>query len=80
MVDGKKDITAVVKKLISDHLGVNIDQVSLESKFLDDLGADSLDIVELVMSIEEEFEVNIPDNVAEKLLSVKDVIDFVKNY
>ncbi len=60
-----------------EQLGVNADQVTREAKLIEDLGADSLDAVELVMAVEEEFELEIPDDQAEKLIAVGDVIDYV---
>ena len=62
-----------VKKIVVEHLGVEADKVTEDASFIDDLGADSLDIVELVMAFEEEFEVEIPDDAAEKVTTVKDV-------
>jgi acyl carrier protein len=59
-------------------LGLNEDEVKLEASLVDDLGADSLDIVELVMAMEEEFEMEIPDEDAEKIVTVKDILDYVK--
>lgn len=73
-----KSIEDRVKDIIVDQLGVNADQVTPEAKFIEDLGADSLDTVELVMAFEEEFEIEVPDEEAEKLQSVGDVITFVK--
>ena len=67
-----------VKKIIVEQLGVNADQVTPESKFIEDLGADSLDTVELVMALEEEFGQEIPDEEAEKLQSVGDVIKHIE--
>ena len=67
-----------VKKIVVEHLGVEAEKVTEEASFIDDLGADSLDIVELVMAFEEEFGVEIPDDAAEKILTVKDAIDFLK--
>ena len=67
-----------VIKIIVEQLGVNEDQVKPEAKFVEDLGADSLDIVELVMALEEEFGTEIPDEDAEKLLSVGDVTKFIE--
>ena len=64
-----------VKKIVVEHLGVEADKVTEEASFIDDLGADSLDIVELVMAFEEEFGVEIPDDAAEKITTVKDAID-----
>ncbi|HMO63849.1 MAG TPA: acyl carrier protein [Verrucomicrobiota bacterium] len=68
-----------VKKIIVEQLGVNADQVTPEAKFIEDLGADSLDTVELVMALEEEFGQEIPDEEAEKLQSVGDVIRFIED-
>ena len=68
-----------IKKIIVEQLGVNEDQVKPEAKFIEDLGADSLDTVELVMALEEEFGTEIPDEEAEKLQSVGDVIKFVED-
>lgn len=72
-----KTIEERVKEIIVDQLGVNADQVTPEAKFVEDLGADSLDTVELVMAFEEEFDVEVPDEEAEKLQSVGDVINFI---
>ena len=66
-----------VKDIIVEQLGVSADQVKPEAKFIDDLGADSLDTVELVMAFEEEFEIEVPDEEAEKLTSVGDVISYI---
>ncbi len=66
-----------VKKIVVEHLGVDADKVTEDSSFIDDLGADSLDIVELVMAFEEEFGVEIPDDAAEKIATVKDAIAFI---
>ena len=68
-----------VTKIIVEQLGVNEDQVKPEAKFIEDLGADSLDTVELVMALEEEFGTEIPDEDAEKLLSVGDVTKFIED-
>ena len=73
-----KSIEDRVKDIIVDQLGVNADQVNPEAKFIEDLGADSLDTVELVMAFEEEFEIEVPDEEAEKLQSVGDVIKYVE--
>jgi acyl carrier protein len=72
------DIGERVKKIVVEHLGVEEDKVTDVASFVDDLGADSLDTVELVMAFEEEFGVEIPDDVAEKILTVKDAIDYIK--
>ena len=66
-----------VKKIVVEHLGVDAEKFSEEASFIDDLGADSLDIVELVMAFEEEFGVEIPDDAAEKITTVKDAIDYI---
>ncbi len=67
-----------VKEIIADQLGVDIEQIKPESKFVDDLGADSLDVVELIMAFEEEFDVEIPDEDAEKIATVQDVLDYIE--
>ena len=67
-----------VKKIIAEKLSVDLDEVVPEASFVDDLGADSLDLVELIMSMEEEFDVEIPDEEAEKLVTVGDVIAYTK--
>jgi acyl carrier protein len=72
-----KSIEERVKEIIVDQLGVSADQVTLEAKFVEDLGADSLDTVELVMALEEEFDVEVPDDEAEKLQAVQDVVAFI---
>lgn len=72
------DIAEQVKKIVVEHLGVEEDKVTENANFVDDLGADSLDTVELVMAFEEEFGVEIPDDAAEKISTVKDAIDFIK--
>ena len=66
-----------VKKIVVEQLGVGEDQVSSEASFVDDLGADSLDTVELVMALEEEFETEIPDEEAEKITTVQQAIDYI---
>ena len=68
-----------ISEIIVEQLGVNEDQVKTEAKFVEDLGADSLDIVELVMALEEEFGTEIPDEDAEKLLTVGDVTKFIED-
>ncbi len=67
-----------VKAVIVEQLGVDEDQVTLDASFSDDLGADSLDTVELIMAFEEEFGVEIPDDQAEKIKTVKDVVDYIE--
>ena len=73
------DIEQKVKDIIVDQLNVTPDQVNTDAKFIDDLGADSLDTVELVMAFEEEFDVEVPDEEAEKLQSVADVVAYIEN-
>ncbi|HPJ22812.1 MAG TPA: acyl carrier protein [Clostridia bacterium] len=68
-----------VKEIIVDQLGVDEDLVVMEASFIEDLGADSLDIVELIMSMEDEFGVDIPDTDAEKISTVKDAVDYITN-
>lgn len=68
-----------VKKIIVEQLGVEEDDIAMESSFIDDLGADSLDIVELIMALEEEFDIEIPDSEAEKITTVGDAVDYIKN-
>jgi acyl carrier protein len=72
------DIEAKVKEIIVEQLSVNPDDVTPEAKFLEDLGADSLDIVELVMAFEEEFELDIPDDEAEKIRTVGDTVAYIQ--
>jgi len=67
-----------VKSIIVEQLGVDEDEVTLEASFTDDLGADSLDIVELVMAFEEEFGIEIPDEEAEKITTVQQAVDYIK--
>lgn len=71
------DIAERVKKIVVEHLGVEEAKVTPEASFIDDLGADSLDTVELVMAFEEEFSVEIPDEAAEKIQTVQHAIDFI---
>ena len=68
-----------VKKIVVDHLGIDESKVALDSKFIDDLGADSLDTVELVMAFEEKFEIEIPDDAAETILTVSDAFNFINS-
>lgn len=67
-----------VKTVIAEQLGLDENEVNMESSFIDDLGADSLDIVELIMALEEEFNLEIPDEDAEKISSVGDVVEYIK--
>ena len=68
-----------VKKIVMDHLGIEENKILLDSKFIDDLGADSLDTVELVMAFEEQFGIEIPDDAAETILTVQNAVDFINN-
>ncbi|MBP5427133.1 MAG: acyl carrier protein [Clostridiales bacterium] len=68
-----------LKQVIVDQLGVEESEITLESSFIDDLGADSLDVVELIMALEEEFNIEIPDEDAEKILTVGDALDYIKS-
>ncbi len=74
----KTTIEEKVKKIVSEQLGIEDEDITTESSFVEDLGADSLDTVELVMAFEEEFKIEIPDEDAEKILSVKNAIDYIK--
>lgn len=76
----KDQIYDKVKAIIVDQLGVEEDEVSIESSFIEDLGADSLDIVELIMALEEEFEIEVPDEDAEKLMTVGNAVDYIKEH
>ena len=73
------DIEEQVKNIVVEQLGVSVNEVVPEASLVDDLGADSLDLVELVMVLEEEFGKEIPDEEAEKIQTVKDAINFIKN-
>ncbi|MDG1689035.1 MAG: acyl carrier protein [Gammaproteobacteria bacterium] len=73
------DIEARVKDIVVEQLGVNADEVTTDASFIDDLGADSLDTVELVMALEEEFECEIPDEEAEKITTVKEAVAYVNS-
>ncbi|ACM63648.1 acyl carrier protein [Campylobacter lari] len=68
-----------VKKVVVEQLSVDEDVVKMESKIIEDLGADSLDVVELVMALEEKFDVEIPDSDAEKLVKIEDVVNYIEN-
>ena len=72
------DISERVKKIVVEHLGVDEDKVTDGASFIDDLGADSLDTVELVMAFEEEFKCEIPDDIAETIVTVKDAVNFIE--
>ncbi|MDF2521807.1 MAG: acyl carrier protein [Clostridia bacterium] len=68
-----------VQEKVAEQLSIDAEEVLMESSFIDDLGADSLDIVELLMALEEEFDIEIPDEEAEKLATVGDVVEYIKN-
>ena len=72
------DVADRVKKIVVEHLGVDADKVKAEASFIDDLGADSLDTVELVMAFEEEFGIEIPDEDAEKITRVKEAVAYIE--
>ncbi|MBW8270899.1 acyl carrier protein [Caldovatus aquaticus] len=72
------DIAEQVKQIVIEHLGVEESKVTPEASFIDDLGADSLDTVELVMAFEEKFGIEIPDDAAEKITTVKDAIEYIE--
>jgi acyl carrier protein len=74
------DVESKIKSIIADQLGVSDEEIKPESSFIEDLGADSLDIVELVMAMEEEFEVEIPDDEAENIKTVSDAVNYVKTH
>jgi acyl carrier protein len=67
-----------IKEIIAEKLEIGMEQVTDEAKFIDDLGADSLDVVELIMTLEDEFEIEITDEQAEKIMTVRNAIDFIK--
>ena len=74
----QEEVFEKVKGIIVEQLGVTETAVTLEASFIDDLGADSLDIVELIMALEEEFDIEIPDADAEKIVTVNDVVEYIK--
>ena len=76
-INVSEDVSSKVKKIVADHLGIDESKVTEESSFIDDLGADSLDTVELVMAFEEEFEIEIPDEEAEKIATVEDAVNYI---
>ena len=69
-----------LKEILADVLGIKIEEIKAESKFVDDLGADSLDLVELIMSFEDKFGIEISDEEAEKIISVKDALDYINSH
>lgn len=69
-----------VKEIVSNILGVDAEEVTMESSFMDDLGADSLDVVELIMDLQDEFNLEIPDEEAEKIHTVGDVVEYIKEH
>lgn len=69
-----------VKKIVAEQLGVKVDEINDEASFVNDLGADSLDTVELVMALEEEFDIEIPDEEAEKISTIKEAVDHIEAY
>ncbi len=73
-----KDVESRVKEIIVEQLGVDASEVTIQASFVNDLGADSLDTVELVMALEEEFDIEIPDDQAEKIQSVGQAVDYIK--
>jgi acyl carrier protein len=75
----ENDIFEKVQKIVSDQLGVDAEEVRAEKSFANDLGADSLDVVELVMALEEEFDIEIPDEAAEEIATVQSAVDYINN-
>jgi acyl carrier protein len=69
-----------IKEVVAEQLDVSVDEIKEDSKFVEDLGADSLDVVELVMALEEEFDIEIPDEDAEKIQTVKDALDYIQSH
>ena len=76
----KEEVTEKVKNLISQNIGVGTEEIAADSSFIDDLGADSLDIVELVMNFEDAFGIEIPDEDAEKISTVQDAVDYISDH
>ena len=76
----EKEIFQKLKTIVVDQLGVNEENVTMEATFVDDLAADSLDIIELVMTIEEEFDLEIPDSDAEKIVTIGDVVKYIEEH
>ena len=80
LVMNAEEVYEKIKGIIVEQLGVEETAVTMEASFIDDLGADSLDIVELIMALEEEFDMEIPDADAEKVVTVGDVVDYIKDH
>ena len=81
LIQGKNmSVEERVKGIVAEQLSTGADEIKNESSFIDDLGADSLDTVELVMALEEEFDIEIPDEEAEKIAKVQDAVDYIKNH
>mgnify|MGYP002423878273 FL=1 len=80
LVMNAEEVFEKIKGIIVEQLGVEETAVTMEASFIDDLGADSLDIVELIMALEEEFDMEIPDADAEKVVTVGDVVDYIKDH
>jgi acyl carrier protein len=80
MAETAEKVETKVREIISEQLGVSVDQVTPEASFIEDLGADSLDIVELVMALEEEYGMEISDEEAEKIRTVKDVVNYIESH
>jgi acyl carrier protein len=80
LLGGETMIFEKVKDIVAEQLGVDLEEINMESSFVDDLGADSLDIVELIMALETEFDLEIPDEDAEKISTVSDVVNYIKNH
>ncbi len=76
----KEELENRLKKIVSEELGVEESKITMDSKFIDDLGADSLDTVELVMRLEDEFDCDIPDEEAEKITSIGDAVRYIENH
>ena len=74
-----EDVKSKIKKIVADHLGIEEEKVTEEASFIDDLGADSLDTVELVMAFEEKFGIEIPDDAAETIQTVQNAIDYIQS-
>ena len=80
LIMSSEEVFEKVKNVIIEQLGVAENNITMEASFIDDLGADSLDIVELIMALEEEFDIEIPDSDAEKVVTVGDVVEYIKDH